>query len=45
LLDAARGDWANYVKAAVLRLQELFRDRRLRGLDMMVSGDIPWAPG
>jgi len=45
LLDAARGDWANYVKAAILRLQELFRDRQLRGLDMMVSGDIPMGAG
>ncbi len=45
LLEAARGDWANYVKAAVLRLQEQFRDRRLRGLDMVVSGDIPMGAG
>jgi len=45
LLEAARGDWANYVKAAILRLQELFRDRQLRGLDMMVSGDIPMGAG
>ena len=45
LLEAARGDWANYVKAAILRLQELFRDRRLHGLDMMVSGDIPMGAG
>jgi N-acetylgalactosamine kinase len=45
LLDAARGDWANYIKAAILRLQELFRDRRLRGLDMIVGGDIPMGAG
>ena len=45
LLEAARGDWANYIKAAILRLQELFRDRQLRGLDMMVSGDIPMGAG
>jgi N-acetylgalactosamine kinase len=45
MLEAARGDWANYVKAAVLRLQEQFRDRRLRGLDMVVSGDIPMGAG
>ena len=45
LLEAARGDWANYVKAAILRLQELFRDRQLRGLDMMVGGDIPMGAG
>ena len=45
LLDAARGDWANYIKAAILRLQELFRDRQLRGADFMVSGDIPMGAG
>ena len=45
LLDHARGDWANYAKAAVLRLQEQFRDHHLRGLDMMVSGDIPMGAG
>jgi N-acetylgalactosamine kinase len=45
LLEAARGDWANYVKAAILRLQDQFRDRRLHGLDMLVSGDIPMGAG
>lgn len=45
LLEDARGDWANYVKAAVLRLQERFRDRRLRGLDLMVYGEIPMGAG
>lgn len=45
ILEAARGDWANYVKAAILRLQEQFRDRQLRGLDVMVSGDIPMGAG
>ncbi len=45
LLDSARGSWANYVKAAILRLQEQFRDRRLRGLDLMVTGDIPMGAG
>ena len=45
LLEGARGDWANYVKAAILRLQELFRDRLLRGLDIVVSGAIPMGAG
>lgn len=45
LLEGARGDWANYVKAAILRLQEQFRDRQLRGLDMVVGGDIPMGAG
>jgi N-acetylgalactosamine kinase len=29
----------------VLRLQDQFRDRQLRGLDLMVSGDIPMGAG
>lgn len=45
LLDAARGDWGNYAKAAILRLQEQFRDRQLLGFDMMVSGNIPMGAG
>jgi len=45
LLETARGDWANYVKASILRLQELFRDRRLRGADILVSGNIPMGAG
>lgn len=45
MLENARGDWANYVKAAILRLQEQFRDRQLKGLDMMVSGQIPMGAG
>lgn len=45
LLDEARGDWANYAKASILRLQEQFRDRQLRGMDMMVSGSIPMGAG
>lgn len=45
LLESARGDWANYVKASILRLQELFRDRRLRGVDILVRGDIPMGAG
>lgn len=45
VLEAARGDWANYIKAAMLRLQEQFRDRRLHGLDLMVGGSIPMGAG
>jgi len=45
LLETARGDWANYVKASILRLQELFRDRRLRGADILVRGQIPMGAG
>lgn len=45
ILEAARGDWYNYVKAAVLRLQEKFRHQRLNGMDVMVAGNIPTGAG
>jgi N-acetylgalactosamine kinase len=41
----AGGDWSQYVKAAALRLQKKFSDRRLCGLDLVVSGNIPIAAG
>ena len=34
------GDWMNYVKAAVLRLQDRFHDLPLKGMNLMVSGNI-----
>jgi len=45
MVREAGGDWANYVKAAALRLQEKFRNRRLRGMNVMVSGNIPMGAG
>lgn len=42
---ASQGDWQNYVKAAVLRLQHATGDRPLCGLDLTVWGDIPMAAG
>ncbi len=44
VLDAG-GDWSQYVKAAALRLQKKFADRRLCGLDLVVGGNIPIAAG
>lgn len=40
-----RGDWANYVKAAVLRIQSLYPHSKLRGMNAVVSGDIPQGSG
>lgn len=45
MLTEARGDWGNYVKAAVFRLQEQFRDKKLCGMDIFVDGNIPMAAG
>jgi N-acetylgalactosamine kinase len=39
------GDWAQYVKAAVLRLQKKFKPEKLKGMDLVVSGNIPMAAG
>lgn len=39
------GDWQNYVRAPILRLQDTLRDRTLRGMNLMVAGDIPQGMG
>lgn len=41
----AGGGWSQYAKAAVLRLQKKFSTVRLRGVDLIVSGNIPIAAG
>jgi N-acetylgalactosamine kinase len=41
----AGGDWAQYVKAAVLRLQKKYATQKLRGVNMIVHGNIPVAAG
>ena len=43
-LAESRGDWANYIKSAVLRFR-MSTDLPLQGMDMMVSGNIPVAAG
>ncbi|RKY57118.1 MAG: hypothetical protein DRP94_09655 [Candidatus Latescibacterota bacterium] len=40
-----RGDWANYVKAAVLMLQDFLGERPLKGMEMAVAGDVPEGSG
>ncbi|MFQ5809534.1 MAG: galactokinase [Armatimonadota bacterium] len=44
-LERTRGDWVNYVKGAVLRLQHRFREQRLCGMNLAVTGDIPRSAG
>lgn len=41
----SRGDWVNYVKASVLRLQMNQRKHLIRGMDMLFCGNIPQAAG
>ena len=45
MVREAGGDWSQYIKAAVLRLQKKFSHQRLRGMDIVVSGNIPPAAG
>jgi N-acetylgalactosamine kinase len=45
MVREAGGDWSQYIKAAVLRLQKNFPHHRLRGMDIIVSGNIPPAAG
>ena len=45
LVNESAGDWVNYVKGAALRLQHRFRDRRLRGMDVFVTGNVPPGAG
>ena len=45
VMEGSRGDWSNYAKAAVLRLQHACPDHRLTGMDCVVSGNIPVGAG
>jgi N-acetylgalactosamine kinase len=45
LVLKTKGNWENYIKAAILKLQYAFRDRKLKGMNMAFSGDIPMAAG
>ena len=45
MVTKSRGDWMNYVKAPVLRLQYLYKTQKLRGMDIAFTGNIPIAAG
>ena len=45
MLYSAPGDWGNYIKAAVLRLQHQYQDVRIRGLNLALCGNVPIAAG
>jgi galactokinase len=45
LLRSCGGHWSQYVMAAVVRLGKEFTDRRLLGMDLVVSGNVPPAAG
>lgn len=38
-------NWADYIKAVFLRFQKHFDSKKLHGMDMIVSGNVPMAAG
>jgi N-acetylgalactosamine kinase len=45
MLSTYGDHWSQYVMAAVLRLQKRFSERRICGMDLVVSGNVPPAAG
>ncbi|MBT3604524.1 MAG: hypothetical protein HN521_15820 [Candidatus Latescibacteria bacterium] len=44
-LDLPSHDWENYIRAAILYLQDHFANTPIKGLNIAVAGDIPIAAG
>jgi N-acetylgalactosamine kinase len=44
-IESHRGEWENYVKASVLKIQDNFPDRKLNGMDVVTYGDVPCGNG
>lgn len=45
MLYSSAGNWGNYIKAALLRLQHRFTDVKVSGLNMAFCGNVPIAAG
>jgi len=45
ILRTTAGDWGNYIKAAMLRLQHQYKDRKICGINLALSGNVPIAAG
>ena len=45
VLQAAQGDWSHYARAPLVRLQHECRNVPLKGMDCVISGNIPMAAG
>jgi len=44
-LNRNAGDWTNYVKAASLKIQDAYRERKISGMNAVVLGDVPIGSG
>lgn len=45
MLYSSAGNWGNYIKAAMLRLQHQFNNMKVNGLNIAVTGNVPIAAG
>jgi len=45
VLESAPGDWSHYARAPLLRLQHECPEKPLRGMDCLVTGNIPMGAG
>jgi N-acetylgalactosamine kinase len=45
VLQSAQGDWSHYARAPLLRLQHECREVAVKGMDCLVTGNIPIAAG
>lgn len=45
MIYVTAGNWGNYLKAAMLRLQHRYQDVQVRGINMALTGNVPMAAG
>jgi N-acetylgalactosamine kinase len=45
MIRTSQGEWINYLKAAALRLQIAYKQKKLRGINLFISSSIPQAAG
>ena len=43
--NVSKGDWGNYIKAILLAFQNRYPHKKLRGMQMLINGNIPVAAG
>ncbi len=44
-IESNRGDWVNYIKASILKIQDSFPEVKIKGMDAVAFGDIPQGSG
>lgn len=45
MLRTTAGNWGNYIKAPMLRLQHQYKDIKICGMNLAIAGNVPMAAG